>query len=110
MKTLFIALARAYVKCLSLSANYPKGFGELFIKWIMDNHPGYVLYHIERVQVYIKDMILEASLASYMNRAVNLGFLNESLIMPGKRCDNILMRNIFVLLASQEMAAQSRFL
>ena len=30
--------------------------------------------------------------------------------MPGKRRDNILMRNIFVLLASPKMAAQSRFL
>ena len=30
--------------------------------------------------------------------------------MTGKRRDNILIRNIFVLLASPEMAAQSRFL
>ena len=30
--------------------------------------------------------------------------------MPGKRRDNILMKNIFVLLAFLEMAAQSRFL
>ena len=67
VKTLFSALARAYVKCLSLSDNYPKGFGELFIEWIMDNHPGYVLYPVERVQGSRKDMISEASLASYMN-------------------------------------------
>ena len=30
--------------------------------------------------------------------------------MPGKRRDNILIRNLFVLLAFPEMAAQSRFL
>ena len=30
--------------------------------------------------------------------------------MPGKRCDNILMRNIVVLLPSPEMAEQSHFL
>ena len=30
--------------------------------------------------------------------------------MPGKRRDNILMLNLFVLLDSPEMAAQSRFL
>ena len=47
VKTLFIALARAYDKGFSLSANYPNGFVELFIEWMMDKHPGYVLYHIE---------------------------------------------------------------
>ena len=31
VKTLFSALARAYNKGFSISANYPKGFGELFI-------------------------------------------------------------------------------
>ena len=55
-------------------------------------------------------MILEALLAIYMNREVNIEFLDESLQMPGNRRDNILMRNIFLLLASPEMAAKSRFL
>ena len=55
-------------------------------------------------------MILEASLAIYMNREVNIELLDESLRIPGKRCDNILMRNLFVLLALPEMAAQSLFL
>ena len=67
VKTLFIALARAKDKGLSLSANYPKEFGELLIKWMMDKHLGYVLYHVERVQGSIQDMILKASLAIYMN-------------------------------------------
>ena len=49
VKTLFSALVHAYNKGFSLSANYPKGFGELFIDWMMDNHPGYVLYHIQQV-------------------------------------------------------------
>ena len=49
VKNLFSALARAYDKGFSLSSNYPKGFGELFIEWMMDKHPGYVLYHVERV-------------------------------------------------------------
>ena len=57
-----------------------------------------------------QDMILEASLAIYMNREVNIEFLDESLQMHVKRRDNILIRNLFVLLASPEMAAQSRFL
>ena len=55
-------------------------------------------------------MISEALLAIYMNREVNIEFLYEDLIMPGKRRDNILIRNVFVLLDSPEMAAQSLFL
>ena len=68
VKNLFSALARAYGKGFSLPSNYPKGLGELFIEWTMDKHPGYVLYHVERVRGSRKDMILEASLAIYMNR------------------------------------------
>ena len=45
-----------------------------------------------------------------MNREVNIELLNESLRMPGKRRDNILIQNIFVLLALPEMSAQSHFL
>ena len=47
VKTLFSALARAYNKGFSISANNPKGFGELFIEWMMDKHPWYVLYHVD---------------------------------------------------------------
>ena len=65
----------------------------------MDKHPWYVLYHIERVRGSRQEMILEASLAIYTNREVNIEFLDEYLRMPGKRRDNILTRNIFVLLA-----------
>ena len=65
----------------------------------MDKHPDYVLYHVEQVQGSRKDMILEASLAIYMNGEVNIEFFDESLLVAGKRRDNILMRNLFVLLA-----------
>ena len=67
---------------------------------MVDKHPGYVLYHVEWVQGSRQDMILEASLAIYMNWEVNIELLDDSLRMPGKRRDNILMRNIFVLLTS----------
>ena len=77
---------------------------------MVDRHPGYVLYHVELVQGSRQDMILEDLLAIYMNREVNIEFLDESLQMPSKTRDNILMRDMFVLLASPEMAAQSRFL
>ena len=67
VKTLYSALACSYYKGFSLSANYPKGFVELSVKCIMDKHPGCVLYHVERVRGSIQDMILEVSLAIYMN-------------------------------------------
>ena len=100
MKNLFSALAREYDKNFSLSANYPKGFGDLFINWMIDKHPEYVMYHVERVRGSRQHMILEASLAIYMNGEVNIEFFDESLLVAGKRRDNILMRNLFVLLAS----------
>ena len=76
----------------------------------MDKHPGYVLYHVDQVRGSIQDMILEASLAIYMNWEVNIEFLDESLRISGKRRNNILMQNLLVLLASPEMAAQYLFL
>ena len=77
---------------------------------MVGKHPGYVLYHVQQVRGSIQDMILEALLDIYTNQEVNIEFLDESLQMTGKIRDNILMRNLFVLLASTEMAAQSRFL
>ena len=91
---------RAYDKNFSLSANYPKGIGGLFVKWILDKHPGYVLYHVEQVLGSRQDMILEALLAIYKNWEIDIEFFDESLRMPGKIRDNILMRDMFVLLAS----------
>ena len=77
---------------------------------MMDKHPGHVPYHVERVRGYRQGMILEASLAIYVYREDNIELLDKSLRIFRKRRDNILMRNIFVLLALPEMAAQSRFL
>ena len=67
VKTLFSALACAYDKGFSISSDYPKGSGELSIEWMMDKHPGYVLYHVEQVRGSRQDMILEALLAIYIN-------------------------------------------
>ena len=76
----------------------------------MDMHSGYIMYHVDQVWGSRQVMILEASLAIYINREVDIEFLDESLRIPGKRRDNIFIRDIFVLLVSPEMEAQSRFL
>ena len=58
------------------------------------------MYHVDQVQGFRQVMILEALLDIYMNQEVRIEFLVESLRIPDKRRDNILMQNIFVLLAS----------
>ena len=67
---LFSAFCRAYDKAFSLSANYPKGFGEVFLEYMQDNHPGFCLYHVTQCRGARMDMILEAAIPLYMNRIV----------------------------------------
>ncbi len=38
-------IIRAIDKELSLSANYPKGHGELFLEWMQENSSGALLFH-----------------------------------------------------------------
>ena len=54
------------------------------------------------------DMILEAAVPIYMNRVVCIEYLDYCLKMVGKKRENILMRNLWVLLSSSEMVAQTR--
>jgi hypothetical protein len=44
------ALIRAVDKEFSLSANYPKGHGELFLAWIKEYYPGVLLLHVASEQ------------------------------------------------------------
>ena len=41
------AIIRAVNKEFSLSANYPKGHGKIFLEWILKYYPGVLLLHIE---------------------------------------------------------------
>ena len=61
---------------------------------MQENHPDYVLFHVERVRAARQDLILEASLAIYMNNDPNVDFLDYYLRTPGKRQDNILLHNL----------------
>ena len=54
------------------------------------------------------DMILEAAVPIYTNRVVCIEYLDYCLKMIGKKRENILMRNLWVLLSSSEMVAQTR--
>ena len=107
VKMLFSAFCRAYDKAFSLSANYPKGFGEEFLEYMREKHPSFCLYHVACCRGARMDMIMEAAIPLYMNRVVCIEYLDYSLKMVGKS-DNILKQNLFTLMSSSEMVAQTR--
>ena len=96
---------RAVDKEFSLCANYPKGHGEIFGKWMSKNHPGALLLHVERASGSRKDLCVEGSGALYWNRKYWIEFLDKQLRTPG---DNILQENLFIILSSCEMTALAR--
>ena len=100
-------IIRAYHKEFSLTANYPKGHGELFRDWIIKNHPMEFLLHAERANGNHQDVICMGADAVYINRRFNVEFLDERLRIKDNA--NILQENLFVVLSSLEMIAVSRF-
>jgi hypothetical protein len=105
------AVIRAIDKEFSLSANYPKGHGELFLEWIREHYSGVLLLHVERASGSRQDLCTEGCLAIYMNYEYYVEFLDE---MLRKKVSNehasILQQNLFVILTSVEMLALSRLL
>jgi len=53
------AIIRAVDKEFSLSANYPKGHGNLFQEWMREYHPGVLLMHVERAAGSRQDLCTE---------------------------------------------------
>ena len=96
---------RAVDKEFSLCANYPKGHGEIFGKWMSKNHPGALLLHVERASGSRQDLCVEGSGALYWNRKYWIEFLDKQLRTPG---DNILQENLLIILSSCEMTALAR--
>ena len=98
------ALCRAWDKFFSLSCNYPKGKGEHWAAWLNHNRPGIPLYHVEGAQGSRHDLCLMAAPAIYMNRPVCYDYADYLLKLPKTR-DHKLLRNLFVLMTSEEMVA-----
>ena len=103
------AIIRAIDKEFSLSANYPKGHGELFLEWIREYHPGVLLFHVERASGSRQDLCTEGSLAIIMNYPYYVEFLDDMLRKPKKE-SSILQMNLFVVLTCMEMIALARLL
>ena len=58
-------ILRAVDKEFSLTGNYPKGLGELFRRWMETNHPGAILFHVERASGSRQDLCVEGAGAIY---------------------------------------------
>ena len=103
----FSAFARAFDKFFSLSANYPKGKGEDFAEYMKEKYESVLLFHVEGAQGSRHDLSFMAAPAIYMNRWHCLTYALYLLRIPKKQ-DNILLRNLIVIMTSVEMIAVSR--
>lgn len=114
VSTSMSALIRAVDKEFSLSANYPKGHGKLFLEWIREYYPGVLLLHVERAAGSRQDLCTEGSMAVYMNYQYYTEFLDMMLRKTRRSNSNemasILQQNLFVALTSIEKIALSRLL
>ena len=106
------AIVRAVDKEFSLSANYPKGHGELFLEWMRQHHPGELLLHVERASGSRQDICTEGSMAIIMNYPYYVEFLDTMLRRPLKanQKPSILQQNLFVALTSSELISLVRLL
>lgn len=73
------AIICAVDKEFSLSANYPKGHGKIFLEWIREYYPGVLLLHVERAAGSRQDLCTEGSMATYMNYPYYVEFLDDML-------------------------------
>ena len=105
------ALIREIDKEFSVSSNYLKGHGELFLEWMQAHHPGELLLHVERVSGLVQDMCTEGSMVILMNYPYCVDFLDRNLRMRKKNDKaSVLQLNLFVPLTSSEMIALMRLL
>lgn len=104
-------IIRAVDNEFSLSANYPKGHGQLFLEWIREYYPGVFLMHVERTSGSRQDLCTEGAMAIFWNYPYYVEFLDTMLQKPPKQKGqevSILQQSLFVALSSEEMIALSR--
>ena len=98
-------ILRACDKEFSFTANYAKGHGGMFHAWMETFHPGSLLVPIVRVLYRNQqDASFEGAFPLYIGRSHMVAFLNERL--SAGVSENILQRNLFIILESLEMIAQ----
>ena len=103
--TKFDMVLRAVDKEFSLNCNYCKGHGDEFNTWMKMYHPGSFLFPVVRGGGSRQDFTTDGAGAVFMNRTYYVQFLDQALTAKG---DNILQKNLFIILTSVEMIALSR--
>ncbi len=78
------AIIHAVDKEFSLSSNYPKGYGKLFLERILEHYPGILLMHVECAAGSRQDLCMEGSLAIFMNFLFYVEFSDCALRKPRK--------------------------
>jgi hypothetical protein len=99
-------------KEFSLSANYSKRHGKLFLEWIKEYHPGVLLLHPQHAAGSRQDLCMEGLMPIYMNYLFYMEVLDIQLCKYCRSNENtsILQQSVFVALTSLEMIALSRLL
>ena len=81
----FMSLACEFDKMFSLCANYPKGIGKVFLQWVMDNHDGGLLFHVERAESGGKQYVTSMpAMEIFYNRNYCVQFLDCMIRYCGK--------------------------
>ena len=70
--------ARAIDKQFSLTANCPKGKGDMLRLWMIKHHCGALLWHVFHLNGSRQDAAIEASACFYWNRGYCVQYLIES--------------------------------
>jgi len=95
-------------KEFSLTANYPKGHGQLFREFFLEKHAGEYLFQTERTAGSRQDIVAMGSLALYWNRNVYLEFLADRMRWYSNGEKNILQSCLWMELTLLEVAASAR--
>ena len=123
-------ILRACDKEFAFTANYAKGHGSMFHAWMESFRPGLLFVPVVRVlNGNRQDASFEGAFPLYVGHSHMVAFLNERLcaskttlymiLCSSKACpltllfskgvsENILQRNLFIILESSEMIAQLR--
>ena len=94
-------------KDFGLDSNYPKGHVEEFRDWIIKKYRNEFIMKTERASDSYQYIITMGSGPIYLNCIFNVEFLDEYIRI--KDNTNILQQNMFTILTSIEMMANSCF-
>ena len=91
----------------SLCANYPKGLGDVFLQYIMDNNYGGLIFHVDRgPSGGRQDITSMAAMTIFWNRNYCVELLDEMMSYFVK-IGNILVCNLMILPSSVDNIAVS---